>query len=180
MQELKRLRKERDWSQQRLADESGVDRATINQVEGGRRSPTIETLEKLALAMGAEVADFFPKAQAQLPLEYAVGLGPNAGDYVAALGLDPDADITEVPLPTREVKAAHEAALVRLLRAEQGGRYDPGLSRYVLELAAAVAALPEDADKAALRRCAEAMMERSVVVLKAEMARIVGGTTAAA
>ncbi len=70
MQELKRLRKERDWSQVRLAKESGVDRATINQVEGGKRSPTIETLEKLATAMGAEVADFFPKTQGALfPLE---------------------------------------------------------------------------------------------------------------
>ncbi len=61
MRELKRLRKEKNWRQVRLAKESGVDRATINQVEGGHRSPTIETLEKLALAMGAEVADFFPK-----------------------------------------------------------------------------------------------------------------------
>ncbi len=61
MQELKRLRKDKNWSQVRLAKESGVDRATINQVEGGHRSPTIETLEKLALAMGTEVADFFPK-----------------------------------------------------------------------------------------------------------------------
>ncbi len=67
MQELKRLRKEKNWSQVRLAEESGVDRATINQAEGGHRSPTIETLEKLALAMGTEVADFFPKAQAPLP-----------------------------------------------------------------------------------------------------------------
>ncbi len=69
MQELKRLRKEKNWSQVRLAKESGVDRATINQVEGGHRSPTIETLEKLALAMGTEIADFFPKVQAHLPFD---------------------------------------------------------------------------------------------------------------
>lgn len=69
MQELKRLRKERDWSQVRLAKESGIDRATINQAEGGKRSPTIETLEKLADALEVEVADFFPKAQTALPFE---------------------------------------------------------------------------------------------------------------
>ena len=68
MEELKRLREEKGWSQARLAQESGLDRATINQVEGGRRSPTISTLEALALALGAEVADFFPKVQASLPL----------------------------------------------------------------------------------------------------------------
>jgi transcriptional regulator with XRE-family HTH domain len=68
VEELKRLRTSKGWSQQKLADESGVDRATINQVEGGRRSPTIATLENLAQAMDVEVADFFPKAQSPLPL----------------------------------------------------------------------------------------------------------------
>jgi transcriptional regulator with XRE-family HTH domain len=71
LEELKRLREEKGWSQTRLAQESGVDRATINQVEGGRRSPTISTLELLATALGAEVADFFPKAQAPLPFDDA-------------------------------------------------------------------------------------------------------------
>jgi transcriptional regulator with XRE-family HTH domain len=66
MEELTRLRVERGWSQQRLADESGVNKATINQIERGRRSPNVETLEKLANALGAGVADFFPKAQAPL------------------------------------------------------------------------------------------------------------------
>jgi transcriptional regulator with XRE-family HTH domain len=71
MEELTRIRNERGWSQQRLADESGVNKATINQIERGRRSPNVETLEKLADALGAEVADFFPKAQAPLPLDFA-------------------------------------------------------------------------------------------------------------
>ena len=69
MEELTRIRAERGWTQQRLADESGVNKATINQIERGRRSPNVETLEKLAVALGAEVADFFPKAQAPLPLQ---------------------------------------------------------------------------------------------------------------
>jgi transcriptional regulator with XRE-family HTH domain len=75
LEELKRIREKKGWSQTRLAQESGVDRATINQVEGGRRSPTIATLEVLAATMGAEVADFFPKAQAPLPLEIDGGRG---------------------------------------------------------------------------------------------------------
>lgn len=66
MQELRRMRERQGWTQQRLADESGVDRATISQIESGRRSPSIETLEKLAGAMGREMGDFFPKAQASL------------------------------------------------------------------------------------------------------------------
>jgi transcriptional regulator with XRE-family HTH domain len=69
MRELTRIRKERSLSQQRLADASGVNNATINQIERGRRSPNARTLEKLAAALGVEVADLFPKAQSQLPLE---------------------------------------------------------------------------------------------------------------
>jgi transcriptional regulator with XRE-family HTH domain len=44
-----------------------VDRATINKIEQGKRSPSIATLESLSRALTVEVADFFPKAQAPLP-----------------------------------------------------------------------------------------------------------------
>lgn len=90
MEELKRLRNELGWSQQRLADESGVNKATINQVEQGKRSPSIATLESLARAMGAEIADFFPKAQAPLPFDEAASAGlsrkahDNAGEVEEA------------------------------------------------------------------------------------------------
>ena len=66
MEELTRIRQERGMSQTDLAAASGVDRATINQVEGGRRSATIATLEKLADALGVEIADFFPKREPSL------------------------------------------------------------------------------------------------------------------
>lgn len=66
MRELTRIREERGLSQQGLADASGVNKATINQIERGRRSPNVETLEKLSDALGVGVADFFPKAQASL------------------------------------------------------------------------------------------------------------------
>jgi transcriptional regulator with XRE-family HTH domain len=67
MRELTRIREERGLSQQGLADASGVNKATINQIERGRRSPNLETLEKLTGALAVEMADFFPKAQASLP-----------------------------------------------------------------------------------------------------------------
>lgn len=72
MEELTRIRNERGWTQKQLAAESGVDKATINQIERGKRSPNVETLDKLARAMDAEIGDFFPKAQGALfPLEGA-------------------------------------------------------------------------------------------------------------
>lgn len=73
MRELTRIREERGLSQQGLADASGVNKATINQIERGRRSPNLETLEKLAGALAVEIADFFPKAQAPLPLDVPAG-----------------------------------------------------------------------------------------------------------
>jgi DNA-binding XRE family transcriptional regulator len=58
MQELTRIRNERGLSQQKLSDAAGVNKATINQIERGRRSPN---------ALGVEIGDFFPKAQMSLP-----------------------------------------------------------------------------------------------------------------
>jgi transcriptional regulator with XRE-family HTH domain len=61
------MREEAGLSQAQLARESGVDRATINKIEQGKRSPSIATLESLSRTLAVEMADFFPKAQAPLP-----------------------------------------------------------------------------------------------------------------
>jgi transcriptional regulator with XRE-family HTH domain len=60
---IKRLREERGWSQPRLAVAAGVAVSAVSQIENGRRSPNVSTLDKLAEAFGVEVADFFPKAR---------------------------------------------------------------------------------------------------------------------
>jgi transcriptional regulator with XRE-family HTH domain len=60
---IKRLREERGWSQPRLAVEAGVAVSAVSQIENGRRSPNVSTLDKIAEAFGVEVADFFPKAR---------------------------------------------------------------------------------------------------------------------
>lgn len=73
MEELRRIRGKRGWSQYELARQSGVNAATINQIEMGRRSPRVETLEKLAVSLEVDIADLFPKAQASLPFETAGG-----------------------------------------------------------------------------------------------------------
>src|ERR671932_2694682 len=66
MEEVKRLRKERGWSQQRLADEANINKVTLIRIEHGVGNPGIDTLEKLAKALDIEIADFFPKAQVPL------------------------------------------------------------------------------------------------------------------
>ena len=66
MQAVRRIRKGQGWSQERTAAEAGIDRVTLVHIETGRSSPTVETLQKLAGALGVEVADFFPRAQSAL------------------------------------------------------------------------------------------------------------------
>jgi transcriptional regulator with XRE-family HTH domain len=64
--ELRRLRDEQGLSLRELSDASGVDQASISQIENDRRSPNVATLQKLAAGLGVEVADFFPKASPPL------------------------------------------------------------------------------------------------------------------
>jgi transcriptional regulator with XRE-family HTH domain len=87
MEELTRFRRAHGWTQQQLAERSGVDKATINQAERGRRSPRVETLEKLAVALGVEMADFFPRAQQDLFSEAALArLESDARDHAGVAG----------------------------------------------------------------------------------------------
>ncbi len=66
MREIKRIRKERGLTQRGLSAASGVDQATISQIETGRHRPHLETLDKLAAALGVGVVEFFPKPQPSL------------------------------------------------------------------------------------------------------------------
>ena len=48
---LKRLRQERDLSQERFAFEAGLHRTYISGVERGVRNPTVTVLEEIAIAL---------------------------------------------------------------------------------------------------------------------------------
>jgi transcriptional regulator with XRE-family HTH domain len=56
---LREIRLRKGWSQQNLADESGVGQDTISGIESGRHEPRPSTLRKLAAALGVEVVEFF-------------------------------------------------------------------------------------------------------------------------
>lgn len=53
---VRRCREQRGWTQQRLADEAGLDRSYVSGVERGVRNPTVVTLVVLAKALDADVA----------------------------------------------------------------------------------------------------------------------------
>jgi transcriptional regulator with XRE-family HTH domain len=69
MERIRQLRKEQGLSQARLAVMADMDPATLNRLERGTGNPNLKTLERVADALGVEVADFFPKAPRRSPLE---------------------------------------------------------------------------------------------------------------
>jgi transcriptional regulator with XRE-family HTH domain len=56
---LRRLRAERNWSQEELAARCALDRSFVAHVERGARNISIDNIEKLALGLGVDVADLF-------------------------------------------------------------------------------------------------------------------------
>lgn len=52
---MKRLRKERGWSQEVLADAAGLDRTYISGIERMVRNPTITVVERVANALDCKL-----------------------------------------------------------------------------------------------------------------------------
>jgi transcriptional regulator with XRE-family HTH domain len=51
---VQRLRRELGWSQEDLAEESGLHRTYISGIERGIRNPTVLVLEQIADSLGVE------------------------------------------------------------------------------------------------------------------------------
>jgi transcriptional regulator with XRE-family HTH domain len=51
-QNERRLREEKGWSQEAYADEAGIHRTYISDIERGARNPTVKIVEKLAKPLG--------------------------------------------------------------------------------------------------------------------------------
>jgi transcriptional regulator with XRE-family HTH domain len=49
---LRQLRQEKGWSQELCADEAGLHRTYLSDLERGARNPTITVVDKLATALG--------------------------------------------------------------------------------------------------------------------------------
>lgn len=58
---LRRLRLERELSQDDLAAEAGVRQALISAIEVETANPTLETLDRVATALGIELAKLLEK-----------------------------------------------------------------------------------------------------------------------
>lgn len=54
---LRRLRKEKGWSQEQFADEAGLHRTYVSDLERGTRNPTITVVDRAARSLGASLAE---------------------------------------------------------------------------------------------------------------------------
>jgi transcriptional regulator with XRE-family HTH domain len=56
---IRKYRLRKGWSQEELAEESGLHRTYVSGVERGARNPTVQIVGKLAKALGVKAADLF-------------------------------------------------------------------------------------------------------------------------
>ena len=63
---LRQFRKDINFSQEKLAQESGLDRTYISLLERGLRQPTLTSLLKLAAALGVSAVDLVDKVEVSM------------------------------------------------------------------------------------------------------------------
>jgi transcriptional regulator with XRE-family HTH domain len=74
---LRRLRVERNLSQEALAADAGIDRTYVSRLERGLENPTVGLLEQLADALGSTIVEFFVvPASRRAPTETTSGWSP--------------------------------------------------------------------------------------------------------
>jgi transcriptional regulator with XRE-family HTH domain len=57
---LRKLRRNKDLTQEQLADMVGVSLSFIGQLERGESGPSLETVQKIAEVLEVDISEFFP------------------------------------------------------------------------------------------------------------------------
>jgi transcriptional regulator with XRE-family HTH domain len=73
---LRRLRVERGLSQERLAIDANVDPSYVSQIETQVYNPTVGVLDKLARAMGVDLAELFAPIRKDAAAPVGLKTGP--------------------------------------------------------------------------------------------------------
>lgn len=71
LQEITRLRLERNWSEYELAKHAGLSQSTISTWYRKNQVPTIQTLEKVCKGFGITLSQFFAEGDDLVRIEYA-------------------------------------------------------------------------------------------------------------
>ena len=54
-----RLRKEKGYSQEAFANEAGIDRRYMSDIENGKRNLSIDILDRVCNKLGIKISEFF-------------------------------------------------------------------------------------------------------------------------
>jgi transcriptional regulator with XRE-family HTH domain len=99
-QRIEEARRTRGLSQAELADRAGLTRATVNRIEHGKVSPTIDSIQRIASVLGVSMDELFsgltpPKASAgdepprhHYKFESSYVDNPDYREYLRALDTD--------------------------------------------------------------------------------------------
>lgn len=58
-EQIKFLREKQDMPQQVLAAKCNFEKGNLSRLEGGKVNPTLQTLSKIALALGVDIKELF-------------------------------------------------------------------------------------------------------------------------
>jgi len=64
---LRRLRVERGWSQERVAHESDLHMSHVSKIERSEREPGVRAISKLAIALEVSAAELFDGIDGRCP-----------------------------------------------------------------------------------------------------------------
>ena len=56
-QKVRKLRKQKDLTQEKLAELTGIDYSYLNLIENGKRNPSLKVIAKLARVLGVPLDD---------------------------------------------------------------------------------------------------------------------------
>ena len=65
--QLRQLRREKGWSQEKLAEEASMHRTYLAGIERSLRNPSLENLIKLANALGVTMTELFDSPEGTAP-----------------------------------------------------------------------------------------------------------------
>lgn len=66
---IRSLRKERGWSQEELGEKADLHYTYVGAVERGEKNASIDTLDKIADALGIEMVDLFTLTKGQVNVD---------------------------------------------------------------------------------------------------------------
>jgi two-component system response regulator len=94
--EVKRRRIQLGISQEKLAERASLHRTYVSDVEAGKRNPSLASIQRLTLALGASLGALFASVEdvSRTSVESAVPLAPKLGDILLVEDNSKDVELT--------------------------------------------------------------------------------------